>query len=314
MTITSYDPRAISPVEAAPDNMPAWIALLIPTQELADVLAQTEFVPQALRGRPAAITAAILYGYEVGVGPMQALQGIDVIQGKPTPSAELLRALIYQAGHEMWVVEASGTRVTVGGRRSGQAREHTVTWTSEMARGAGLTGKDSWKKYPRAMLMARATSELARSIFPDAVHGLGSLADTADVAVVDVGTPDEAVATAGTVRRTRKRAAPAQTSDAAPVPTDVTPNAPAPSSSEPPTDNDTEAGAVTAEQLARLNIAFRELDVTDRDHRLGVAMAVIGRRIGSSKDLTVDEASRLITELEDAKSLDIPLPAPTTDP
>lgn len=308
MTITSYDPRTA--MDLAPGDtgrtMPAWIELLVPTQELADVLAQTEFVPQTLRGRPAAITACILYGYEIGVGPMQALRGIDIIQGRPTPSAELLRALIYQAGHEVWVVEATGTRVTVGGRRANQAREHTVTWTSEMARAAGLTGKESWKKYPRQMLMARATSELARSIFPDAIHGLGELQDVADIAIADVGTPtDAAAANVATMRRTRKRTTPPQADDAAPTAPDIPTSGP---SSHPPDDNDAAAGAVTREQLARLNIVYRELDVTERDDRLRVASAVTGRRLTSSQELSRDEASRLITELENVRDLGMPLP------
>jgi hypothetical protein len=316
MTITSYDPRDamdLAPGEAD-HPLPAWVALLAPAAELAETLAHTEFVPKELRGRPAAIAAVILYGFEVNIGPMQALGSMDVIQGKPTPSAELLRALIYSAGHDMWVVEATQTRVTVGGRRNGSPRETTITWTSEMARAAGLTGNPSWKKYPRAMLMARATSELARAIFPDAIHGLGTLADLADVPVTDTAPPIEAAAAnAATMRRTRRRTvtpgagdspdpAPGQTDDAAPV-SDGVPDIP-PADASPPTDT----GAVTREQFARMNIAFRDMGVEDRNTRLRMVSGIVGRKLDTSQELTRDEASKVISALDDSQTLGIPVP------
>lgn len=302
MTIETWDPNA--ELDATTD-LPSWVALLAPTAQLAERLADTEFVPTALRKRPAAITAAILYGYEIGIGPMQALRSIDIVQGRPTPSAELLRAMIYKAGHEMWVVEATGTRVTVGGRRAGSAREITVTWTSEMARAAGLNGKDTWRKFPRQMLFARATSELARVLFPDAIRGLGNLDDTADVPVVDM--PDEPAATGKTVRRARRTI---ETAPPVDPPTDSAESLSAPSSPAPRTDDDEtpSAGGVTTDQMARIAVMFRELGITDRDQRLSIASAVARRKLTSSTELQRFEASDLITALDNTQSLGLPLP------
>jgi hypothetical protein len=40
------------------------------------------------------------------------------------------------------------------------------------AKAAQLLGKDVWKKYPAAMLRARAISAMARAMFPDAINGV----------------------------------------------------------------------------------------------------------------------------------------------
>ena len=150
----------------------AWITLMPAAAELAKQVANTEFVPKSLRGNPGAIAACVLYGDELGIGPMQALAKISVIEGRPTLSAEAQRALILAAGHDMWVVESSNTKVTIAGRRSNSDNVSTVTWTMDDAKRAGLAGRQNWRTYPRQMLTARATAELARLIFADAVGGL----------------------------------------------------------------------------------------------------------------------------------------------
>jgi len=135
-------------------------------------IANTPFVPTAFKGKPEAVFAAILYGEELGIGPMQSLSSIHVIEGKPGMSPELMRGLVARAGHRIDVKEASGDRVTLWGKRADNDSEATVTWTMDDARLAGLAGRGAWKTYPRAMLLARATSELCRMIFADVVAGL----------------------------------------------------------------------------------------------------------------------------------------------
>lgn len=103
---------------------------------------------------------------------MQSLNSIHVIEGKPSMSPELMRALVARAGHRIDVKEASADKVTLWGKRCDNESEATVTWTMEDAKMAGLAGRGAWKTYPRAMLLARATSELCRMVFADVVAGL----------------------------------------------------------------------------------------------------------------------------------------------
>jgi len=139
--------------------------------KLARMTTDTEMVPKVLRKRPDAALAVMVYGHELGLRPMTALREVFIIEGTPSCSAKLMRALIYRAGHELHFHEQSSQRCVVEGRRADGQGSARVVWEIADAQRAGLTGKDVWKKYPRQMLAARATSELARLIFADVTIG-----------------------------------------------------------------------------------------------------------------------------------------------
>jgi len=169
------------------DNLPEVARPLSPaevTWKTAQKIANTAFVPTAFRGKPESVFAAILYGEELGLGPMQSLNSIHVIEGKPSMSPELMRGLVARAGHRVDVKESSAERVVLFGKRADTGSEATVTWSMKDAQNAGLAGRGAWKTYPRAMLLARATSELCRMLFADVVAGLSY-------------TPEEAASIAG---------------------------------------------------------------------------------------------------------------------
>lgn len=152
--------------------------------KVAQKIANTPFVPTAFRGKPESVYAAVLYGEELGLGPMQSLTQIHVIEGKPSLAPEGMRGLVLKAGHRIDVKVASNDKVVLYGRRSDSGSEATVEWTMRDAQLAGLAGRGAWKTYPRAMLMARATSELCRMLFADIIAGLSY-------------TPEEAASIAG---------------------------------------------------------------------------------------------------------------------
>ncbi|MBK6857792.1 MAG: hypothetical protein IPG97_14915 [Microthrixaceae bacterium] len=142
---------------------------------LADQIARTDFAPAGLRGKPEAVMAAMLTGHEIGIGPMQALSEISVINGRPCMSAKLMRALVHRAGHDLWFEVKSNTKVTICARRADwpEDRVAKVTWTMDDAKAAGLAGGQNYRKYPRAMLAARATGEICRDNFADVLGGIG---------------------------------------------------------------------------------------------------------------------------------------------
>lgn len=140
--------------------------------KLAQRVNATPFVPKAMQGKPEHVLACVLYGRELGLGPMQALNSIHVIEGRAAASPELMRALVASAGHRIDITENTNEACTMKGARADTGAEATVRWSLEDAKLAGLTHKDNWKKYPRAMLAARCTSELCRLLFPDVIAGL----------------------------------------------------------------------------------------------------------------------------------------------
>jgi hypothetical protein len=192
--------------------------------QVAQKIARTEFVPEALRTKPEAVLACMMTGYEVGIGPMQALSKIHVIKGRPTMAAELMRALVLRAGHELHVEESNSTQCTMVAKRAGEQRETRMTFTMDDAKRAKVDGKDPWRQYPQAMLIARVTSMLCRTVFPDVLAGLSYSAEEVDSGL-DEELVDEATTGAppkATTGKTRKARA---AITAAPQPADA-PNEP----------------------------------------------------------------------------------------
>ena len=105
-----------------------------------------------------------------GLHPGIAMRDYHVIQGRPTLKADAMLARFQQNGgkvewHTLTNEEVSATFSHPSG---GSAK---ITWTFAEAKKIGLTGKDNWNKYPRAMLRARVVSEGVRTVYPGVVIG-----------------------------------------------------------------------------------------------------------------------------------------------
>lgn len=112
----------------------------------ANVLAKSGLVPKALQDKPEAIVLVGALGAELGIPFVTALSEIHVIEGRPSPSAQMRLALVRRAGHEAEFVESSDERAVIRGRRQERRGDREgwvrVEWTMEQARRAGLT--DRW--------------------------------------------------------------------------------------------------------------------------------------------------------------------------
>lgn len=282
---------SLVPVE--PARPPAWIELMGPAGELAQKIHDTEFVPVRLRKRPAAVLACILSGHEAGIGPMQSLRQIFVTDdGKVGMAAELMRSLVLRDGHEIWPEEVNNTRATMAGRRRGQETPTTVTWTMDDAKKAGLTGRNNWSRYPRAMLTARATTELCRLVFADVIAGISysleELEDDAADTPRDLNGHGEVTAAPSETTKEVKRKAPAPRRTRA-VKSTKPPGPPLPVEEEPPPPA---AGTMPIDQ--RIAMVAREAGV---DHHLVVEAVTYGTK-KSAKELDGQEAAAVLAELK----------------
>ena len=189
----------------------SWVAVVRDVSTLAAQICDTDFVPVALRWRegeedlgPAAarVTAVILHGRELGLPPMTALAQTHIIEGRPSVSAEAMRAMVLQAGHEIVIVKTTSAQCVMKGRRrtrnpfaqavmgSGTGEWTEVEWTMADAQRAGIHNKKNWQKSPRQMLQARATTELCRLIFADVIHGMRSIEEFDEL---EAGVPEDTV-------------------------------------------------------------------------------------------------------------------------
>lgn len=142
--------------------------------QFAQLVTEGSMVPKDYKGQPANAMIAIGLGQSMGLSPAESLYRIDVIQGKPTASAELIASNIRKAGHVLRVeVDEQNTsvRATVY-RADDPVFAHTVTRDMNWAKQMGLVSKDNYKRQPLTMLQWRAISGVGRLACPEALYGV----------------------------------------------------------------------------------------------------------------------------------------------
>lgn len=141
---------------------------------LATTLSKSSLIPVALRQKPADVLIILMKGAELGLAPMQALSSISVISGKAVCEAALMVGLCVRQSdicEYFRLVESSPERAVYETKRKG-SEPVSMGFTIAEAKAAKLTGKDNWTNYPAAMLRARASSALARAVYPDLCMGI----------------------------------------------------------------------------------------------------------------------------------------------
>jgi hypothetical protein len=152
------------------------------------MVAKTEFAPKDFRGKPEACLLAGQHAAELGLGPMQGLQCIAVINGRPSIWGDAALALVQSSAVCEWVTEkvtgdGDAMVATCEAKRRGYPQPTTVAFSVADAKKAGLWGKAGpWTQYPRRMLQLRARGFALRDAFPDVLKGLVTAEEAQDYA------------------------------------------------------------------------------------------------------------------------------------
>ena len=165
---------------------------------MADALAfstmvsKTEFAPKDFRGKPEACLLAIQHGSEIGLSPMQSLQSIAVVNGRPTIYGDAALAVCLASVVCEYVTESvdgEGDRMvaTCSAQRRGYPAPITSTFSVADAKAAGLWGKQGpWSQYPKRMLAMRARGFALRNAFADVLRGLVTAEEAQDYQVTGI--------------------------------------------------------------------------------------------------------------------------------
>jgi hypothetical protein len=166
-------------------------ATLTEAIQFSDMLSSSSMVPKAYQGKPQDILVCVQWGYEMGLAPMQALQNIAVINGKPSVYGDAMMALVQASPvcedvEEYFENEGTPNPVAVCIAKRKNRKPVVAKFSVEDAKRAGLWGKQGpWSAYPKRMMQMRARGFALRDAFPDVLKGLISAEEAADY-------PDEA--------------------------------------------------------------------------------------------------------------------------
>jgi hypothetical protein len=150
------------------------------------MVADSEFAPKDFRGKPASCVLAIQAGAEIGLSPMQALQSIAVVNGRPSVFGDAALAVckaspVCEFVWEQVTGEGDGMVAMCQAKRKGYEKATTVHFCVADAKKAGLWGKAGpWSQYPKRMLQMRARGFALRDAFPDVLRGLVTAEEAQD--------------------------------------------------------------------------------------------------------------------------------------
>ena len=148
--------------------------------DFSKMLSESNMVPTNFKGKPCDVLVAVQWGYEIGLKPLQALQNLAVINGKPSIYGDAAIALVKADKRCLGISEKlegegdSRRAVCIVKRSYGSEVEETrESFSVEDAKVAKLWGKQGpWTQYPNRMLAMRARGFALRNSFPDVLRGV----------------------------------------------------------------------------------------------------------------------------------------------
>jgi len=223
--------------EISTTTQPRGLALqsVADAMKFGEMVANSEFAPKDFRGKAGSCMLAIQCGAEIGLAPLQSLQSIAVVNGRPSVYGDAALAVVKASPVCEYVtesIEGDGDQMAAvcTAKRRGYPQPTVVRFTVADAKKASLWGKAGpWTQYPKRMLQMRARGFALRDAFPDVLKGLVTAEEAQDyptteapavvaraqepATVTQVTQPPAASATADDMTKARKAIAAAKTVD-----------------------------------------------------------------------------------------------------
>jgi len=164
---------------------------LAEAMEFAGMMSKSSIVPKDYQNNPGNILVAIQWGMEIGLQPLQSMQSIAVINGRPSIWGDAMLALVRSSGLlESINEEVTDSKAVCTIKRRGE-QEVVREFSMQDAKQAGLTGKQGpWAQYPKRMLQMRARAFAMRDVFPDVLRGVHVAEEAQDISERDMGAAD----------------------------------------------------------------------------------------------------------------------------
>ena len=139
----------------------------------SNYLADSDLVPKDFKGKPGNCLIAMQWGSELGLKPLQAMQNLAIINGRPSLWGDAVLALVLASPACEYVTETiEGDTSICKAKRKG-APEQVRTFSDADAKAAGLLGKQGpWTQYKARMRQMRARVFCLRDVFADVLRGL----------------------------------------------------------------------------------------------------------------------------------------------
>lgn len=166
--------------------------------DFAQIAAKSTMLPRDYIGKPENVVIAVQLGSELGLAPMQALQNIAIINGRPAVFGDAMLGLVKQSPlcediEEHFEGDGDRRVAVCIAKRAGKRPVHQ-SFSVEDAKRANLWGKSGpWQQYPDRMLQMRARGFALRDAFPDVLRGLIGAEEAGDIPTIE-GTAEPAKA------------------------------------------------------------------------------------------------------------------------
>lgn len=155
-----------------------------------DYLANSDLVPKDFKGKPANCLIAMQWGAELGLKPLQALQNLAIINGRPALWGDAVLAIVRASPLCEYVTESdNGLAATCKVKRRGEPEE-IREFSMDDAKTAGLIGKAGpWTQYPKRMRQMRARAFALRDVFADVLRGMAVAEELMDIQATSQDAP-----------------------------------------------------------------------------------------------------------------------------